>query len=96
MPSAVQEGAKLLSRKSFNLIIILLLTSAPVKIEKMMEWINYKKRQSFRELYLNPLQQVGFVTKTNIKKINDPEQQYVITEKGIAFLSGQLTQAPNL
>jgi ATP-dependent DNA helicase RecG len=95
VPSAAQKGAKLLSRKSLNLISILMLTSAPVKIEKMMEWMNYKKRQSFRELYLNPLQQVGFVKKTNMKKINDPEQQYVITEKGKAFLSGQSNQATN-
>lgn len=88
VPSSIEKGTKLLAKKSFNLISILALTSRPVKIEKMMEWMKYNKRQSFREIYLVPLQQAGLVTKTNPQKSNDPEQQYLITETGKAFLGG--------
>jgi ATP-dependent DNA helicase RecG len=87
VPSSAEKGAKLLAKKSFNLILILTLTSEPIKIEKMMECMHYKKRQSFRELYLVPLQHAELVTKTNPGKGNDPDQQYLITDKGRAFLS---------
>lgn len=88
VPSSSGKGAKLLAKKSFYLIEILALTSEPAKIEKLMEWMAYKKRQSFRELYLIPLQQAGLIRKTNPDKRNDPGQQYVITEEGKAFLGG--------
>lgn len=88
VPSSTEKGTKLLARKSFNLISILALTTSPIKIETMMEWMDYKKRQSFRELYLVPLQQEGLLSKTNPEKSNDPDQKYIITEKGKAFLGG--------
>ena len=89
VPGSAEKGAKLLAKKSFNLILILILSTEPIKIEKMMECMNYKKRQSFRELYLMPLQQAELVTKTNPEKSNDPDQQYIITEKGRAFLGAK-------
>jgi len=54
----------------------------------MMKWMEYKKRQSFRELYILPLQNSGLISMTNPEKPNDPEQKYVITEKGEIFLGG--------
>lgn len=88
VPSSFEKGANLLAKKSLNLISILSLCSEAAKIENLMEWMNYKKRQSFRELYLVPLQQTGLITKTNPSKTNDPDQQYVITAEGKAFLGG--------
>lgn len=92
VPSSEQKGAKLLAKKSLYIISILVLASLPIRIEKLMEWMQYKKRQSFRELYLIPMQQCGLISKTNPTKRNDPDQQYIITEAGKAFLSGMLQQ----
>jgi len=88
VPSSTEKGAKLLAKKSLLLISVLAITTEPAKIEKMMEWMVYRKKQSFRELYVVPLQQAGLICKTNPQKKNDPEQQYTITEKGKAFLGG--------
>ena len=67
----------------------MVLTSLPIKLEKMMDWIGYKNRKTFRENYLEPLQQAELIVKTNPDNPNDPEQKYVITEKGKLFLSGK-------
>lgn len=91
VPSSFEKGANLLAKKSLNLISIISLCSEAAKIENLMEWMNYKKRQSFRELYLVPLQQTGLITKTNPSKTNDPDQQYVITDEGKAFLGGMFS-----
>ncbi len=88
VPSSTEKGAKLLAKKSLLLIAVLTISTEPTKIEKMMEWMDYRKKQSFRELYILPLQQAGLISKTNPQKKNDPEQQYTITEKGKAFLGG--------
>ena len=89
VPSWNEKSAKLLHKKVKNLITILFLTSQPAKIEQMMNWMEYKKRQSFRELYILPLQNSGLIAMTNPEKPNDPEQKYVITEKGKIFLGGR-------
>lgn len=88
VPSSTEKGANLLAKKTFNLITILAITTEPVKVEILMEWMAYKKRQSFRELYIVPLQKAGLISKTNPEKKNDPGQQYIITEEGKAFLGG--------
>ena len=89
VPSWNEKGAKLLPKKIFYLILILYLSTRPIKIEKMMEILNYKKRQSFREIYLIPLQRVKFITMTIPDNPSTPEQKYVITEKGKMFLAGR-------
>jgi len=88
VPSWDQKGAKLLSKRSLILITILTLTLEPIKLQDILEWMAYKKRQSLREIYLDPLMKVGFVTRTIKDKPKDPEQKYVITESGKLFLAG--------
>jgi ATP-dependent DNA helicase RecG len=89
VPSWNEKGAKLLHKKIYYLITIMILCSNPIRIDEMMKYLQYKKRQSFREIYLIPLQQVGFITMTIPDKPNDPNQKYVITEKGKLFLAGR-------
>ena len=89
VPSWNEKGTKLLHKKTKNLITILFLTSQPIRIEQMMKWMEYKKRQSFRELYVLPLQNSGLISMTNPEKPNDPEQKYAITEKGKIFLGAR-------
>ncbi len=84
-----QKGTKLLHKKTSYLIRILLLTLNPITFSDLMKWIEYSKRQTFRENYLIPLQQVGFVTMTKPDEQDAPNQKYVITEKGKRFLTGR-------
>jgi len=89
VPSWSQKGAKLMHKKALYLVSLLTLCSRPMNIEKMMNIMNYKKRQSFREIYLIPLQESRLLTMTIPDKPRTPEQKYAITEKGKLFLAGR-------
>lgn len=89
VPSWEQKGAKLIHKKVGFLIKILGLVTIPIKLEQMMTWLDYKNRKTFRDNYLLPLQKVGFVSLTIPDSPSDPNQKYVITEKGKLFLAGR-------
>jgi len=89
VPSWHQKGTNLLHKKIAYLITILALSTRPTKLEQIMNWMNYKNRKTFRDNYLEPLQQVQFIKKTNPDNPKDPEQKYEITEKGKLFLAGR-------
>ena len=88
VPSWAKNGANLLSNKLRYLVSILILTTEPAKMVKMLEWMNYQNRTKFRESYVDPLRQAGFLSLTIPNNPNDPENKYVITESGKAFLAG--------
>lgn len=90
VPSWTQNGAKLLHRKTSYLIRILLLTIEPITLEDLMRRMNYSKRQTFRENYLLPLQEVGFVNMTLPETPSSPNQKYILTEKGKQYLTDRL------
>lgn len=89
VPSWSQKGAELLHKKTSYLIRILLLTLQPISLDKLMTWMEYSKKQTFRENYLLPLQQVAFIKMTKPDTPNAPDQKYVITENGKQFLTGR-------
>ncbi len=88
VPSWNKNGTNLLSNKLRYLITILILSTEPLKMVKLLDWMNYKNRARFRESYVDPLHQVGFLSLTNSEKPNDPENKYTITEAGKAYLGG--------
>ena len=88
VPSWTKIGANLLSNKLRYLISILILTTEPAKMVKLLEWMNYQNRTRFRESYVDPLRQAGFLSLTIPEIPNDPDNKYVITEAGKAFLAG--------
>ncbi len=90
VPSWTQNGAKLLHRKTSYLIRILLLTLEPIALDDLMNRMTYSNRQTFRENYLLPLQEVGFVNMTIPETPNSPNQKYIVTEKGRQFLTARL------
>jgi len=90
VPTWSLKGANLFHKKAWYLIKILFLTSKETGIDKLMKWMEYKKRQSFRENYLIPLQKAELISMTKPDKPNDPEQQYKLTEKGRLFLAGKM------
>lgn len=90
VPSWSEKGTELLRKKSWYLIGILSLCSEPVKFQDLLLAFNYKNEKSFRDNYVKPLRARGFVALTNEEKPTDPENKYIITEQGKAFLTGQL------
>lgn len=89
VPSWHEKGTQLLRKKVWYIIGILSLSTRPVGLNKMMELFHYKNEKTFRDNYIKPLREVGFISLTIPEKPTDPDQQYIITEKGKAFLSGQ-------
>jgi ATP-dependent DNA helicase RecG len=89
VPSWSRKGTQLLRKKAWYLISVLSLCSDPIKMRQMMELFDYKNEKTFRDNYIKPLREVGFITLTVPEKPTDPENRYVITEQGKAFLSGQ-------
>ena len=90
VPSWSQKGTQLLRRKSRYLIGILSLCTEPVKLKMLLEFFDYRNEKAFRDNYIKPLREVGFIVMTIPNRATDPENKYVITEQGKAFLSGQL------
>ncbi|MCX6250544.1 MAG: hypothetical protein NTX61_07315 [Bacteroidetes bacterium] len=90
VPSWSEKGANLLHKKTRYLLSILMLTSKETGIDQLMVWMSYKKRQTFRENYMIPLQKAGLISMTKPEKPNDPEQQYKLTEQGQLFLAGRM------
>ena len=88
VPRWSEKGTQLLAKKVWYLVCILSMVSAPIRISELMKLLNYKNQKSFRDNYLSPLRQAGFIAFTNPSKVNDPENKYTITEQGKLFLGG--------
>lgn len=88
VPSWSEKDTNLLTNKLWYLISILGLSTEPVRIAELLDWMDYKNRTRFRNNYVNLLKQRGLVTLTNVETPNDPDNKYVITEAGKAFLAG--------
>lgn len=95
VPSWYEKGTQLLRKKVWYIIGILSLSTQPVGLQKMMQCFDYKNEKTFRDNYIKPLREVGFISMTIPEKPTDPENKYVITEKGKEFLSGQSPLNPN-
>lgn len=89
VPSWSEKGTELLRKKAWYLISILSLCSEPIKFQDLLLAFNYKNEKSFRDYYIKPLRTRGFIALTNEDKPTDPENKYIITEQGKAFLTGQ-------
>jgi len=90
VPTWRQKGTDLLTKKVWYLISILAMVSEPIKMSDLLAALDYKNQKTFRDNYLSPLRQVGFVEFTNPAKPTDPENKYKITEAGKMFLGGIL------
>lgn len=88
VPGWQHKGTQLLKKKAWYFMTILTLTTRPVKLKEMMDIIDYKNQKVFRDNYLMPLRQAGFIVFTNPEVPTDPENRYVITEDGKLFLGG--------
>ncbi len=57
-------------------------------MKELLGWLQYKNRTTFTDNYIKPLRQTGLIAFTNPETPNDPDNKYLITEAGKAFLAG--------
>ena len=88
VPSWVEKGTRLLPKKIWYIVAILALCGQPTSFGQFMDFFQYKNRTTFRDNYLNPLKQLGFLALTKPDAPNAPDNKYVTTELGKAFLMG--------
>ena len=88
VPSWVEKGTQLLPKKIWYVVGVLALCGQPTSFGQLLEFFQYKNRTTFRDNYLNPLKQLGFLAPTKPDSPNASDNKYVITELGKAFLMG--------
>ncbi|MCD4664139.1 MAG: hypothetical protein K8R68_02640, partial [Bacteroidales bacterium] len=86
--SIEEKGVKLLKNRGKNILKILLFLLIPQSMEKLMEKMQFSSRGSFRDDYIKPLRNNDLLDLTIPHKPRDPNQEYVISEKGKMFLGG--------
>jgi ATP-dependent DNA helicase RecG len=89
VPSWHQKSTQLLKKKNRYLIGILSLCSLPIAVSDLMTAFEYKNAKTFRDNYLRPLREAGLIAFTNPDKPTDPDNKYLITQQGKAFLGGR-------
>jgi len=88
VPSFDEKSTQLLKKKNRYFIAILSLCAQPIGTGELLRAFNYKNEKAFRDNYLKPLRESGFIRLTNPDNPTDPNNKYKITDKGEAFLGG--------
>ncbi|MEA3478181.1 MAG: hypothetical protein U9R60_08385, partial [Bacteroidota bacterium] len=83
-----QKGVKLLKNRGRNILKILMNLVQPLTMEELMEKMEFRSRSSFRDDYIKPLRNNELISLTIPEKPQDPNQGYIISEKGKMFLGG--------
>lgn len=89
VPSWAEKSTQLLPKKIWYIVAILALCGKPTSFGQLMEFFQYKNRNTFRENYINPLKRLGFIVVTNPGTPNAPDNKYILTDLGKAFLMGR-------
>lgn len=84
-----EKTGELLQKRTRVLLAVLLFTILPISIEELTDILGYKKKDSLRDGYLNPLRSHKLIEYT-IAQANSPNQQYRITQRGINFIMGSV------
>jgi ATP-dependent DNA helicase RecG len=85
-----QKGVKLLKKRDKNILGTLIYSISPSTLDELSDFMKFKSKNSFRDDYIKPLKDTGLISLVNSATPNAPNQQYVITEKGLLFLGGLL------
>lgn len=88
VPSWAEKGTELLPKKIWYVVAILALCCSPVSFSQLLLLFQYKNQHTFRENYLIPLRRLGFLAVTKPDTPNAPDNKYLTTEQGRAFLMG--------
>ena len=89
MGSWKENGGNPISKKGRQLLKTFIGLLKEKSLEESARFLGFKNKESFRENYLNPLRKDLLVTLTIPDRPNDPNQKYIITDRGRSLLSGQ-------
>ncbi len=85
-----EKSRKLLRIRGRVILSTLLLTLVPTKLEELTSILEYKSKERYRDDYVKPLKDNNLIAYTIPDKPNDPNQAYVITQRGKDLLAGHL------
>ena len=77
-----EKSKELLKIRGRVILSTLLLTLAPIKLEDLANILGYKSKERYRDDYVKPLKDNQLITYTIPDKPNDPNQEYLITQRG--------------
>ncbi|RLD52856.1 MAG: hypothetical protein DRJ05_17060 [Bacteroidetes bacterium] len=83
-----EKSGELLKKRARVILSTLLLTLISIKLEGLISVLGYKSKDRYRDDYIMPLKANKLFTYTIPEKANDPNQAYIITERGKSFLVG--------
>jgi ATP-dependent DNA helicase RecG len=83
-----EKSGELLKKRGRIILSILILTLEPARLEELAAILEYKSKERFRDDYVKPLKDNQLIRYTIPDNPNDPNQAYVITQKGRDFIGG--------
>ncbi len=85
-----KKGGNLLKKKGRVLLKVLMGLITEMTLEEAMAFAGFENKESFRDNYIRILRDNDLVTFTNPANPHDPNQKYVMTEKGKKLIGGML------
>lgn len=68
------------------IVSLLTICKAPISIKEIMSACNFTSRASFDRLLFIPAKEYGLIQSNYPQNPRHPQQKYMLTEKGIAWL----------
>ena len=82
------KSGELLKKRGKIILSTLLLTLEPANLEELAATLGYKSKERYRDDYVKPLKDNQLISYTIPNNPNDPNQAYVITQRGKDFIGG--------
>lgn len=83
-----EKSGELLKKRGKIILSTLLLTLEPISLEELATSLGYKSKERYRDDYVKPLKDNHLISYTIPDNPNDPNQAYVITQRGKDFIGG--------
>lgn len=81
-----EKGGELIKKRGRIILSTLLLTLEPISLEELSTTLGYKSKERYRDDYVKPLKDNHLIGYTIPDNPNDPNQAYVITQRGRGFI----------
>ena len=85
-----EKSGELLKKRGRVILSTLLLTLIPTTLEDLAIILGYRSKERYRDEYVKPLKDNSLIAYTIPDTPNDPNQAYVITQKGKDLIGGHL------
>ncbi len=83
-----EKSGELLKKRGRVILSTLLLSLEPIGLEDLASTLGYRSKERYRDDYVKPLKDNHLISYTIHDNPNDPNQAYVITQRGRDFLGG--------